>query len=247
MPTELIPAIDLREGKVVRLLRGDYAQQTSYAVDPVDTAKGFQDAGCRWLHVVDLDGAREGRPVNLPIIEKIVGATDLRVEVGGGIRTKETMEHLLASGVHRLVLGTRAIADFDWFGMMVHDQHFRQKLILGLDARDGRVATHGWTQQQQQAPAAVDIARAVRSWPLAAIVYTDIARDGALMGPNIAATRQLLEAAADIPVIHSGGITSLEDIAALKTLPLAGIIVGRALYEGRLQARQAVELLAANS
>ncbi len=247
MSVELIPAIDLREGKVVRLLRGDYARQTSYAVDPVATAKGFQEAGCRWLHVVDLDGARDGRPVNLPIIEKIVRATDLRVEVGGGIRTKETMEHLLASGVHRLVLGTRAIADLDWFGMMVHDPHFRQRLILGLDARDGRVATHGWTQEQTQAPDALAIARAVRNWPLAAIIYTDIARDGALMGPNIAATGQLLEAAADIPVIHSGGITTLEDIAALKALPLAGIIVGRALYEGRLQARQAVELLAATS
>ncbi len=247
MSTELIPAIDLREGQVVRLLQGDYARQTSYAVDPVDTAKRFQDAGCRWLHVVDLDGARDGRPVNLPIIEKIVRATDLQVEVGGGIRTQETMEQLLASGVNRLVLGTRAIADFDWFGMMAHHSRFRQRLILGLDARDGRVATHGWTQQQQQAPHAVDIARAVQDWPLAAIIYTDIARDGALMGPNISATRQLLEAAGDLPVIHSGGITTLEDIAALKSLSLAGIIVGRALYEGRLEVRQAVELLAATS
>lgn len=247
MSAELIPAIDLRDGKVVRLLRGDYAQETSYRVDPVDTAKAFQDAGCRWLHVVDLDGARDGRPANLHIIEKIVQSTALQVEVGGGIRTPETMEHLLSGGVRRLILGTRAVADLLWFETMARDPRFRQRLIVGLDARDGRVATHGWTQQLEQAPRAVDIAQRVKDWPLAGIIYTDIARDGALSGPNIAATRQLLEAAGQMPVIHSGGITSLQDIAALKALPLAGIIVGRALYEGRLQARQAVELLAAGS
>lgn len=247
MPIELFPAIDLRNGKVVRLLRGDYARQTTYTVDPVETAKSFQEMGCRWLHVVDLDGARDGRPSNLDIIEKIIRATSLRVEVGGGIRTEETIEYLLAVGAERLILGTQAVADFQWFKAMAHDPRFRGRIVLGLDARDGRIATHGWTAQDDQGPAAVDVARSVDRWPLAAIIYTDIVRDGTLTGPNIEATRHLLSAVTHLPVIHSGGVATLDDIAALKQLPIAGIIVGRALYEGRFEAREAVKLLAAQA
>ena len=243
MPPELIPAIDLRNGHVVRLKRGDYNQQTTYEVDPVDTAKKFQDAGCKWLHVVDLDGAKEGRPANLGIIEKICRATKLNVEVGGGLRTEESMEYVLAIGAQRLILGTRALADMEWFKAMAHDGRFRNRLVLGLDARDGLVSTHGWTQTDADRPKAVDIARNVDSWPLAAIIYTDIARDGMLKGPNLRATTKLTKVCKIVPVIHSGGVKSLADVTALKHLDIAGIIVGKALYEGTLNAADAVKEL----
>ena len=243
MAIELIPAIDLRNGKVVRLLRGDYQHQTTYGVDPVDTAKAFADAGCRWLHVVDLDGARDGRAHNLDIIEKIIRSTSLQVEVGGGVRNEEVMEYLLAIGAVRLILGTRAISDKDWFAAMASDARFKNRLVLGLDARNGHVATHGWTAASQNSPTALEVARGVAKWPLAAIIYTDISRDGTLAGPNIAATEALLKETATVPVIHSGGIGTLDHIKALRHLNLAGIIVGRAIYEGTLNLKQAVELL----
>lgn len=243
MPPELIPAIDLRNGQVVRLRRGDYNQQTTYEVDPIDIAKKFQDAGCKWLHVVDLDGAKEGRPINLGIVEKIIHATNLNVEVGGGIRTEESMEYVLAIGAQRIILGTRALADMAWFEAMAHDARFRNRLVLGLDARDGLVSTHGWTQTAQDLPKAVDIARDVDNWPLAAIIYTDITRDGMLLGPNLKATARLTKVVKNIPIIHSGGVKSLPDITHLKALPIAGIIVGKAIYEGTLNVADAVKEL----
>jgi phosphoribosylformimino-5-aminoimidazole carboxamide ribotide isomerase len=245
MPVELIPAIDLRNGQVVRLRRGDYNDQTTYDVDPVAVARKFQDAGCKWLHIVDLDGAKEGRPVNIAIIEKIVRSTTLQVEVGGGIRTEESMEYVLAVGAHRIILGTRALADRTWFKTMAQDARFRHRLVLGLDAKDGLVRTHGWTQSAEQAPKAVDIARDMDSLPLAAIIYTDISRDGMLRGPNVAATARLLKVCKKVPIVHSGGVTTTTDLAALKQLPLQGIIVGRALYEGTLNLQDAVSELRA--
>ncbi len=244
MPPELIPAIDLRQGHVVRLRRGDYNQQTTYNVDPIDTAKKFQDAGCRWLHVVDLDGAKEGKPINLGVIEKIIHGTTLRVEVGGGIRNEETMEYLLAIGAQRLILGTRALDDMIWFKTMAHDSRFRGRLVLGLDAKDGLVSTHGWTHTDEQAPKAIDIAQHVDSWPLAAVIYTDIARDGTLQGPNLAATLKLTKVVKNLPIIHSGGVKSLADIIALRALRIAAIIVGKSLYEGTLDPAEAVRALA---
>lgn len=244
MGVELIPAIDLRNGQVVRLRRGDYNQQTTYEVDPVDVAKKFEDAGCKWLHIVDLDGAKEGRPLNLGIIEKIVRATNLHVEVGGGIRTEESMEYVLAIGAQRLILGTRALADMAWFEAMVHDARFRNRLVLGLDARDGLVSTHGWTQTADDLPKAVDIAHDVDNWPLAAIIYTDITRDGMLLGPNLKATARLARVCKNVPIVHSGGVKSLADIANLKGLPIFGIIVGKAIYEGTLDVADAVKELA---
>ncbi len=245
MPPDLIPAIDLRNGQVVRLRRGDYNQQTTYEVDPIDTARKFEDAGCTCLHVVDLDGAKEGRPVNLAIIEKIIQATKLKVEVGGGIRTEEAMEYVLAIGAQRIILGTRALADMEWFQNMVHDARFRGRLVLGLDARDGLVSTHGWTHTEEDLPKATDIARNVDGWPLAAIIYTDIARDGMMIGPNIKATAVLAKICKHVPIVHSGGVTAIEDIALLKRLPISGIIVGKAIYEGTLDVADAVRVLAA--
>ncbi len=244
MSIEFIPAIDLRGGRVVRLFRGDYNQQTTYDVDPLEIALRFKDSGCRWLHVVDLDGARDGRLVNLEIIERLIRKTGLQVEVGGGIRTEEVIEYLLAIGARRLILGTRAIADGDWFRSMVHDTRFRHRLVLGLDAREGRVGTHGWTISGTENPTALEVVRNVAQWPLAAIIYTDITRDGTLTGPNIAATEVLVRHTGDIPVIHSGGIGGLDDIRALKHLPLAGIIVGKAIYERTIDVGEAVRELA---
>lgn len=244
MTPELFPAIDLRNGQVVRLRRGDYADQTVYEVEPLEIAKRFEDAGCKWLHVVDLDGAKEGRPVNLGIVEKIVRGTKLKVEVGGGIRTEESMEYVLAIGAHRIILGTRALADMAWFRTIANDARFRQRLVLGLDAKDGYVRTHGWTQGATEGPRAVDIAKDVDSLPLAAIIYTDIARDGMLQGPNVQATQRLLKVCKNVPVVHSGGVTTLADITALKELAIEGIIVGRALYEGTLKLDEAVRELA---
>ncbi len=242
---ELVPAIDLRGGQVVRLKRGDYNQQTIYHVDPVDTAKRFEDAGCKWLHIVDLDGAKEGRPINLSIIEKIVRGTKLNVEVGGGIRTEESMEYVLAIGAVRIILGTRALAEIEWFKAMAQDGRFRNRLVLGLDARDGLVSTHGWTQTAENMPKAVDIAKEMDALPLAAIIYTDIARDGMLKGPNIKATARLLKVCKNVPVVHSGGVKSVEDIVALKPLAIQGIIVGKAIYEGTLDVSAAVKALQA--
>ncbi|MCL2649354.1 MAG: 1-(5-phosphoribosyl)-5-[(5-phosphoribosylamino)methylideneamino]imidazole-4-carboxamide isomerase [Phycisphaerales bacterium] len=245
----LIPAIDLRSGKVVRLRRGDYNQQTTYEVDPLDIARKFEDAGCRWLHVVDLDGAKEGRPVNLAIIENIIRHTKLKVEVGGGIRTEESMEYALAIGAERVILGTRALADMPWFEAMANDSRFKHRLVLGLDARDGYVATHGWTRGgrgggDNNSPKAIDIARTVNAWPLAALIYTDIARDGMLKGPNLRATAALAKICKNVPIIHSGGVKALPDITALKALSIAGIIVGKSIYEGTLNVKAAVEELA---
>jgi phosphoribosylformimino-5-aminoimidazole carboxamide ribotide isomerase len=248
MGVELIPAIDLRNGQVVRLRRGDYDQQTTYEVDPIDIAKTFEDAGCTWLHVVDLDGAREGRPINLAIVEKIVRATRLKVEVGGGIRNEESMEYVLAIGAHRIILGTRAMADIQWFESMARDNRFRNRLVLGLDAKDGIVRTHGWTQSADRGPGegakAVDIAREMDNLPLAAIIYTDISRDGMMQGPNVKATARLLKVCKRVPIVHSGGVTTLRDFAALKLMAIQGIIVGKALYEGTLNAADAVRELA---
>ncbi|MEI7767419.1 MAG: 1-(5-phosphoribosyl)-5-[(5-phosphoribosylamino)methylideneamino]imidazole-4-carboxamide isomerase [Phycisphaerae bacterium] len=243
MAVELIPAIDLRGGQVVRLQRGDYNLQTTYDVTPLDMVKRFEDAGCKWLHVVDLDGAREGRPRNLDLIEKIVRHTRMKVEIGGGIRSEEVMEYLLAIGTERIILGTRALSDRDWFETMVHDARFRNRLVLGLDAKEGIVATHGWTQTGTQGTKALELAASMDRWPLAAIIYTDIARDGMLIGPNVEATQRLLEVVKHVPVIHSGGIKCVDDLVALAPLPIAGVIVGKAIYEGALDVVAGVQAL----
>ena len=247
MPIELYPAIDLRGGRVVRLLRGDYLQQTVYDVDPLDIAGRFREAGCRRLHVVDLDGARDGKPVNLAIIENLISCSGMQVQVGGGIRTEEVMEYLLAVGADRVILGTRAIHDLEWFEKIVHDARFRGRISLGLDARDGVAATHGWTSGNARSMTVAQIAGIVARWPLAAINYTDITRDGTLSGPNVQATAELAALIPDIPIIHSGGVATLDDIRKLMHLPIAGIIVGRAIYEGTLKVAEAVQVLASAS
>jgi phosphoribosylformimino-5-aminoimidazole carboxamide ribotide isomerase len=236
----LFPAIDLRQGRVVRLHQGDYAQEKSYAADPVDQARAFAEAGATWLHVVDLDGARGGTMTQLEVIERLCKGTALKVEVGGGVRSTETIDQLLALGVERVILGTAALENWSWFEGLTRDLKYRGRLVLGLDARGGMLAVKGWEQQTQTR--AVDVARKVSDWAVAAIIYTDIATDGTLQGPNLAAMRELA-AATRVPVIASGGVGTLDHLRALAQLPLMGVIVGKALYEGKFTAAEAIAVL----
>jgi phosphoribosylformimino-5-aminoimidazole carboxamide ribotide isomerase len=235
----IIPSIDLRAGKVVRLQQGDYARQLNYDVDPVATARSFRDAGAQWVHIIDLDGAKEGRPMQTELIKSIAAASGLQVEVGGGIRERGHVEELLNAGVSRVVVGTKALEDWAWFEKLAHDPQLSQKLILALDAKDGLVATRAWTQTTGKR--AVDVARSVSNWPLAAILYTDVAKDGMMQGPNYEQTRAVADAG-KIPVIASGGVGSIEHIRELKKLPVWAAIVGRSLYEGAVDLSEALRL-----
>jgi phosphoribosylformimino-5-aminoimidazole carboxamide ribotide isomerase len=236
---QIIPSVDLRSGRVVRLKQGDYGRQINYDVDPLDVAKKYQDAGATWFHIVDLDGAKEGRPVQTELIEKIISTTGLQVQVGGGIRTAEDIQRLLEAGAKRVVLGTKAMTDWPWFEWIAKDESFRNKLVLSLDAKNGVVATHGWTADSGKL--AIDVAKEVSDWPLAAILYTDVAKDGMMTGPNFEATAALARAG-KVPVIASGGVGEISHIEKLTELPVWGVIVGRSLYEGTLDLRAAIEL-----
>ncbi len=239
----LYPAIDLKDGACVRLLRGDMARATVYADDPAAQARSFAQAGCQWLHVVDLDGAFAGRPVTRNAIEAIVAAVDVPIQLGGGVRDRATLEAWLAAGISRVVLGTAAVRDPAFVEAACASHPGR--VAVGIDARGGRAAVDGWAETSDVP--ALDLARRAAEAGAAAIVYTDIARDGALEGPNLAATRAIAQAV-DIPVIASGGVAGLGDLAALKALEgdgVAGVIVGRAFYDGRIDPAAAVQLMAA--
>ncbi len=233
----LLPAIDLRNRSVVRLHQGDYEKQTTYGADPVEQARAFAEAGATWLHVVDLDGARAGRVVHVDVIERICKQTGLRVEVGGGVRTSGAIDRLFAAGVTRVILGTAALENWSWFEGLMTNPTYRGRLVLGLDARDGQLAVRGWENQLDTS--AIDVAKKVSDWPLAAIVYTDIATDGTLQGPNVEATRELAEAT-HVPVVASGGVGSLDHLRALRELPIQGAIVGKAIYEESFSVAEAI-------
>jgi phosphoribosylformimino-5-aminoimidazole carboxamide ribotide isomerase len=244
----IIPSIDLRGGQVVRLKQGDYAQQLTYDVDPLATAKSFAAAGAKWMHMVDLDGAKEGRPVQTELIGRVIrglqdattpGTAVLRVQVGGGVRSTEDVRRLLAAGASRVVVGTAAMEQWDWFEKLVHGPEFADRIVLALDAKEGIIATRGWTESAGRA--AVDVAKQVSDWPLAGILYTDVAKDGMMTGPNLEQTRRLAEAGR-VPVIASGGVGSIEHIRQLLPLPVWGVIVGRSLYEGTVSLREALSV-----
>jgi phosphoribosylformimino-5-aminoimidazole carboxamide ribotide isomerase len=232
---EVWPAIDLRGGKCVRLQQGDYGRETVFGNDPAAMARHWVELGAECLHLVDLDGARDGVPANLESVRAIVEAVDARCELGGGIRSEEVIAELLALGLERLVIGTLAIKEPEWFRRMCRE--FSGKLVLGIDARDGRVATDGWRHASDVS--AIDLARQLGGEPMAAIVYTDIATDGMMTGANVSAMGQM-QAAVDVPVIASGGVTTVEDVVRLKAAGMAGCIIGRALYEGSLGLPEAI-------
>jgi phosphoribosylformimino-5-aminoimidazole carboxamide ribotide isomerase len=234
----ILPAIDLRGGKCVRLTQGDYDRETVFGDDPVSMARRWVGEGARALHLVDLDGAREGAPVNGEVVRRIVQAVDVPCQVGGGLRTEADIEATLAMGVARVVLGTRAMDDPAWVRQMA--QTYPKRIVLGLDARDGKVATHGWLNTSEAS--VLDVAREFANWPLYAIVYTDIARDGMLEGPNVEGLAALAEAV-PLPVIASGGVTTVQNVRDLMARDLFGCIIGRALYEGRIDLSTVLELV----
>jgi phosphoribosylformimino-5-aminoimidazole carboxamide ribotide isomerase len=234
---EIWPAIDLRGGKCVRLRQGDYEQETVFAEDPAEVARQFAGHGAQHLHIVDLEGAREGLPVNLPSVQEILEAVEIQCELGGGIRDEQSVSELLNFGLARLVIGTSALTDPEWFRAAC--RRYPRRLALGIDARDGLAATDGWLNTSSVS--ALDLARQFDGEPLAAIIYTDIATDGMLGGPNIEAMAAM-QAAVDIPVIASGGVTTVDDVARLAEAGLAGCIIGRALYEGTLSLAEAIRV-----
>ncbi len=233
---QIWPAIDLRGGKCVRLQQGDYARETVFADDPASMAKHWVALGAENLHLVDLDGARQGCPGNLPAVEAILQVARIPCELGGGIRDEQTIRQALGLGLSRLVIGTLAIKQPDWFRRMC--RVFPGKLALGIDARDGRVATDGWLETSDID--AVELARRFAGEPIAAIIYTDIATDGMMAGPNVAAMAGM-QAAVDVPVVASGGVTTKDDVARLAAAGMAGCIIGRALYEGTITLPEAME------
>ncbi len=236
----LYPAIDLKDGQAVRLLRGEMDRATVFNDDPAAQARAFVDAGCTWLHLVDLNGAFAGSPVNAASVEAILATCKVPTQLGGGIRDMATVERWLDKGLTRVILGTAAVED----PALVHAaaRAFPGQVAVGLDARDGRVATRGWAEETTLM--VTDLARRFEDAGIAAIIYTDIDRDGAMGGPNIAATEALARAVA-IPVIASGGVSSLADLVALRdTGVIAGAISGRALYDGALDLRAALRALA---
>lgn len=233
---ELWPAIDLRGGKCVRLMQGDYARETVFADDPVAVVRRFVAGGARRLHVVDLDGAKSGLPLQADLIGRMVRAAGVPCQLGGGIRSLETARAYAAAGVQRLVVGSVAIEQPDLLEQLANALPGR--IVLGLDARDGLVATRGWIETSRLT--AIDVARRHEHLPLAAIVYTDIAKDGMMAGPNLPALADML-GAVRVPVVASGGISSADDIRAVAVAGAAGCIVGRALYDGAVTLGQALE------
>ena len=237
----LYPAIDLKDGNCVRLLRGEMDAATVFNNDPAAQARGFQDAGCKWLHLVDLNGAIEGRPVNGAAVSAILAAVDIPVQLGGGIRNEETALTWLEAGIHRVIIGTMALREPD----LVADLCRRHpgKIAIGIDGRNGRVAVEGWVEQSEMP--VIELARHFEGAGAAAIIYTDIDRDGAMQGHNVAATAVLADGLST-PVIASGGVTNLDDLIALKAaaaMGIDGVIVGRALYDGAFDVAEALAAL----
>lgn len=234
----IIPAIDLRDGKCVRLIQGEYHRQITYGDDPVKQARQFSRAGAEWLHIVDLDGAKVGKPVNTHIISAIANLGQFKIEVGGGLRDETSIKQLLDMGAERVIIGTKAVSDFEWFSEMT--KKFSGKIALGLDARGSKVATHGWTQDSSQL--LLEFATEAAKLPLATIIYTDITRDGMMTGPNFERTKALVEAV-EVPVVASGGVRELTDIKKLAELGVEATIIGRALYEGTLKLSDAIKAM----
>ena len=231
----ILPAIDIRHGKCVRLQQGDYGKETVYGDSPVEMAHYWEEQGAEFLHIVDLDGAKDGLPTNFSIVAKIAESLKIPIEIGGGVRTQETIQRYLEAGVNRLVIGTLALKEADWFREMC--RQFPDRLVLGIDGRNGRVATEGWLETSQTL--ATDLAKKYIDLPLSALVYTDIAKDGMLEGPNVA-EMEAMRRAVPFPLIVSGGIASLDDVRRLARDGFHACIIGKALYENKFQLPEAL-------
>ena len=236
----LYPAIDLKDGKAVRLLRGDMNNSTVFNDSPVEQALSFVSQHCQWLHLVDLNGAFSGKPVNGEAVEEIINRCNIPIQLGGGIRNLETIEMWLSKGLERVILGTVAVENPSLVKLAA--SKYPDKIAVGIDARDGRVAIDGWAKDTDIW--ATELAKKFENDGVSAIVYTDINRDGAMMGPNLSATAEMANAVS-IPIIASGGVSSLNDLKALKECgaQLNGAISGRALYDQKFTVKQALEAL----
>jgi phosphoribosylformimino-5-aminoimidazole carboxamide ribotide isomerase len=232
----ILPAIDLKGGRAVRLIQGEAAKETVFSHDPVEVALRWKEAGAEYLHVVDLDGAFEGEPMHFGTVAQIARESELPVEIGGGIRSRDTVERYLHAGIDRVIIGTRALESPEWLGRLCEE--FPARVAAGVDARDGKVAVRGWVETSEIT--ALDMAARLSEMPVRAVVFTDISRDGMLQGPAVESTRAFAETVKR-PVIASGGVGSLEDVRALRQLPIEGIIIGRALYTGAVDLREAIE------
>ena len=233
------PAIDLRGGNCVRLKQGDYNQETVFGDNPGAMALQWCKQGAECMHLVDLDGARDGLWINQDAVRSIIEAIDVPCQLGGGVREEATIELLLGLGVSRLIVGTKALKEPSWFSSMV--EKFPHKLALGIDARDGMVATDGWLETSETT--AISLAQQFENQPVAAIIYTDISRDGMMQGANVTGMAEMKQATS-IPVIASGGVTTLNDVKQLREAGLDGAIIGRSLYDGVIDLAEAISLAA---
>ena len=231
---EIIPAVDLRNGKCVRLYQGDYEKETVFSDDPTSMALRWQSEGAKRLHLVDLDGAAKGEPCNLTAIEKIADSVDIPIELGGGIRSLDTIEKLLQIGVRRVILGTVAVENRD----LAKDacQRFGEQVVIGIDARDGMVATRGWLEDSSVT--AIDLAKQMIDLGAKRFIYTDISRDGTLTSPNFEAIADLISQV-NAPIIAAGGISSVDHLVKLDSIGVEGAIVGRAIYTGDINLKEA--------
>ncbi len=233
----IIPAIDLKGGKCVRLTQGHKDAETVFSDNPVDVAKSWQDQGAEYLHIVDLDGAFEGSPKNLAIVEQIIKQIKIPVEFGGGLRTAQSIKTVLGLGADRVIIGTKAIDSPSWVDELC--KTFPGRIAVGIDARNGKVAVQGWTSLCEWT--ALDFAREIEKVSPCALIFTDISKDGMLQGPDISGLKELVMTV-KTPVIASGGISSLKDIEALSKLPIIGMIIGKALYTGHIKLSEAKQL-----
>ncbi len=237
---KIIPAVDIKEGKCVRLKQGIASAKTIFSDKPEEMAKRWYELGAERIHIVDLDGAFSGKPINFDIIEKIVKSVPAEIEVGGGIRNIETIKRYISIGVKYVILGTIAIKSPDV--LIEATQRYPKKIILGIDAKDGRVAVEGWIKGSELTP--IEIAKRFENYDIASIIYTDIKRDGMKTGPNIEATKKLASSV-NIPIIASGGVATIEDIKKiidLSSYGIEGIIIGRALYDGDIDLKEAIKI-----